>query len=153
VEYDLIYLDGLHQFEQTYRDLQNSFQHAAPNALILVDDTVPADEFSANPDGLEAYRLREAAGHINTGAWHGDVYKVILALDEVARKKVEWATLVDLSNPKTLIYCKPGQPWPKLPAINPDKFSLENFHRNFSQSINPRFKPKTREQLLIELRN
>ena len=38
---DLVYLDGLHTFEQTYRDLCNTLMHAHPATVILVDDTVP----------------------------------------------------------------------------------------------------------------
>ena len=47
--FNVAFLDGLHTFEQTYRDMINTFAHLT-NGVILIDDTVPVDEYSAIPD-------------------------------------------------------------------------------------------------------
>lgn len=78
--FDVIFLDGLHTFEQTYRDLINALSILEPGGLILVDDVFPCDEFSFIPNYESALRARQLATsenplrHIH---WHGDVFKVM----------------------------------------------------------------------------
>jgi hypothetical protein len=57
-QFDLIYLDGLHTFDQTLRDFLNSLQFAHDKTIWLIDDTVPNDNFAALPDQERCYRLR-----------------------------------------------------------------------------------------------
>ena len=80
-DFDLIFLDGLHEWRQKYRDLLNSLNRAGPNCLVLIDDVVPDDAMSAHPDHMEALRQKDEAG-IFDGRWHGDVYKVLVAIRE-----------------------------------------------------------------------
>ncbi len=47
--FDVAFIDGLHTVEQTYRDLINTFAHLR-GGVVLIDDTVPSDEYSAIPD-------------------------------------------------------------------------------------------------------
>ena len=44
--YDLIFVDGLHTFEQTYRDILHALRHSHPGTVIAIDDTIPCDVFS-----------------------------------------------------------------------------------------------------------
>ena len=80
-DFDLVFLDGLHQWRQTYRDLLNALNHAQPNCLVLIDDVVPDDAMSAHPDHEEALRQKDEAG-VTDGRWHGDVFKVLVAIRE-----------------------------------------------------------------------
>lgn len=60
---DVAQVDGLHEFEQTLRDVLNLERFMAPGGLIVLDDCNP--------------RTRERAGDVVTGgAWNGDVWKV-----------------------------------------------------------------------------
>lgn len=77
--FDLIYLDGLHEWRQTLADLQNSFQHLKAGGIVVIDDVFPTDYWSASPDPLQVVHAR-AAGQINHGRWYGDVYKVVMVL-------------------------------------------------------------------------
>ena len=77
--YDLVFLDGLHVWSQTYKDLINAIHICQPTSIILIDDVVPDDELSAYPDWAAALALKDAAGFTD-GRWHGDVFKVILAI-------------------------------------------------------------------------
>lgn len=79
--YDLIFLDGLHTFEQTFRDFCASLAHANDRTVWLIDDILPVDVFSAHPDQAEAVRYRNAGGNPRK-AWHGDVYKVVFAIHD-----------------------------------------------------------------------
>lgn len=74
--FDLIYLDGLHTYEQTLRDLINSFSLSHANTIWLVDDTVPTNVFASLPDQLECWESRKKLG-LHDWSWMGDVYKVV----------------------------------------------------------------------------
>ena len=99
--FDIAFIDGLHTFQQTYRDLINTFAHLR-RGVVLIDDTVPSDEYSAIPDQDESYRAREAAG-LEGRPWHGDVWRVVMLLDR-HHPELEWRTIIDNGNPQTLVW-------------------------------------------------
>lgn len=78
--FDLIFLDGLHRYEQTYRDFCNA-THALSGlkSIIIVDDTFPTDVFSSHRDNAMALKHRSEYGNAGPG-WHGDVYKSMLLI-------------------------------------------------------------------------
>jgi len=82
IKFDLIFLDGLHTWQQTYTDLLNCLNHAHSRTIILIDDVVPDDELAAFPDWSEALIMKSAAG-IEDGRWQGDVFKVMLAIRDL----------------------------------------------------------------------
>jgi hypothetical protein len=100
-KFDVAFIDGLHTFEQTYRDVINTLSHVRRGA-VLIDDTVPSDEYSAIPDQEESYRARDEAG-LEGRPWHGDVWRVVTLLDRHDHD-VEWRTIVDGGNPQTLLW-------------------------------------------------
>lgn len=65
--YDIVFVDGLHIFEQAYRDIVNSLKWLSPNGTIVVHDCNPTTEIT---------QRRERA----SDAWHGDVWKAIVKL-------------------------------------------------------------------------
>jgi len=99
--FDVAFLDGLHTVDQTYRDLINTFSHLR-SGVILIDDTVPIDEFSAIPDQEASYLARDAAG-LEGRPWHGDVWRVVMLLDR-HHPELEWRTIIDEGNPQTLVW-------------------------------------------------
>lgn len=76
MRFDLVFLDGLHTAEQTYRDFLAVLNHIHSGSVILIDDVLPDDDLSAIPDLNEALSLKVKAG-ITDGRWHGDVWKII----------------------------------------------------------------------------
>ena len=76
-KFDLIFIDGLHLFEQVLKDFINSVNHINTGGVIVIDDTVPIDEFSALPSQKDCYRLIIESGRHNDGSWQGDVYELI----------------------------------------------------------------------------
>jgi len=101
--FDLVFIDGLHTFEQTYRDLIHSLE-LCPTGLILIDDVVPSDEFSAMRDQMDSQALRKKAD-ISGSSWHGDVFKVILCLSD-HHPELSVRTIVGSGNPQTLVWRK-----------------------------------------------
>jgi len=47
--FDIVFLDGLHVFAQTFRDFCNVLDVTDERSLILIDDTVPDDIYSSWP--------------------------------------------------------------------------------------------------------
>ena len=66
-KYDIIFIDGLHLFEQVYRDIINSLNHLVDGGIIVVHDCNPITEIT---------QRRERA----SDSWHGDVWKSIVKL-------------------------------------------------------------------------
>jgi len=84
-KFDLIYIDGLHTYEQSFKDLINSMDILKTDgpALIYLDDVLPNDEFSCLEDPFEAFERRKRLhGHLNDLSWMGSVYKLMPLLVE-----------------------------------------------------------------------
>jgi hypothetical protein len=103
--YDLIFLDGLHTFEQTFRDFCASLAHAHPGTVWIIDDTVPSDLFSALRDMRISLKLRAEAG-LKSRKWHGDVFKSLFAIHDFF-PTFDFRTVVDDGNEQTIIARSP----------------------------------------------
>jgi hypothetical protein len=79
-EFDVIYLDGLHTFEQTLRDFTNAVDHLADGGVIVVDDVKPSSYHASLPDPRSYQKLRQYVGD-ERRAWMGDVYKLVWFID------------------------------------------------------------------------
>jgi len=101
--FDLIFIDGLHTYDQTYRDLQNALLYSHPGTVVLIDDTIPCDAYSCCRDQNEAIRLRAQSTGIANAIWHGDTYK-IMPLIHLFHTAYEYCTIVDQGNPQTLLW-------------------------------------------------
>lgn len=77
--FDFIYLDGLHEAKQTYRDLINALNALNEGGLILIDDVLPTDLASSLPSEQHASELKKKLD-IKHSNWFGDVYKVVKAV-------------------------------------------------------------------------
>jgi len=81
-KFDIIYLDGLHTFNQTFRDFCSSLAHAHDNTIWLIDDTLPIGFFAASPNLRFSHYSRNLLG-IKETFWMGDVFKVIFAIHDL----------------------------------------------------------------------
>ncbi len=103
VQFDVVFLDGLHRFAQTYRDLVNALR-VCRSGFVLIDDVVPSDRASANPDPHQALRERRLDG--KSDQWHGDVFKVVVALTRFHSSELTFCTIIDRGNPQTIVWRK-----------------------------------------------
>jgi hypothetical protein len=58
VKLDVIFIDGMHAFEQSLTDLQNSIRHLAPKGHVVLDDVIPNttrphSRIGANQDSID----------------------------------------------------------------------------------------------------
>jgi hypothetical protein len=146
--FDVAFIDGLHTFEQTYRDVINTLMHLR-SGVIVIDDTVPSDEYSAIPDQDESYRAREEAG-LEGRPWHGDVWRVVTLLDR-HHSELEWRTIIDGGNPQTLV-------WRRIrgamgSAASPEEIALageSTYADVFADGVPEYFHPRTESFALAE---
>ena len=74
--FDVIFLDGMHTFEQTLRDLMNSIDFLRPDGVIVIDDVWPNSYHASLPDIRETATIKKAIGATDL-SWMGDVYKLV----------------------------------------------------------------------------
>jgi hypothetical protein len=79
MEFNFAFIDGLHTWEQTYKDIINTFNHGAKKSVLLIDDVVPCDEFAALRSQIEC-QVKKKKNAINNNYWMGDVYHVVKVL-------------------------------------------------------------------------
>ena len=66
-KFDLIFIDGLHVYEQVKKDILNSLKFLNENGMILVHDCMPD---SLSKQAVPRYKMK----------WNGDVWKAIVDL-------------------------------------------------------------------------
>lgn len=75
---DVVFLDGLHQFEYLLRDFINAERICEPGSLIMLDDCLPINlEMTERQHRRELRKDQPLAGW-----WTGDVWKVVNILRE-----------------------------------------------------------------------
>lgn len=106
IKFDIVYLDGLHTYEQTFADLCNSLCFCRPESLILIDDTLPSDMYSSLRSQELCYEARRWSVQDNlevSQKWHGDTYKVLYLINHYLRS-YDYSTIVKSGNPQTVIW-------------------------------------------------
>jgi hypothetical protein len=101
-KFDVIFIDGLHTFEQVVRDFSNAILHSHDRTVIILDDTRPSDVYSSLPDPRETSKFREMF-RSESKDWHGDVFKAVFYLHDFW-PSVNYRTLASGGNPQTLVW-------------------------------------------------
>ncbi len=116
--FDVIFLDGLHTFEQTLRDLLNATAVLKPGGLIVIDDVLPNSFDASLPDYGQVERLRAAAPAIGTGwtsdgSWMGDVFKLVFFIESFMQRYA-FATVAE-NHGQTILWeqVRPAQALPQ----------------------------------------
>ena len=65
--FDIVFIDGLHHYEQVKKDITNSLNFLNQDGIILVHDCLPT---SISKQAVPRYRM----------SWNGDVWKAIVDL-------------------------------------------------------------------------
>ena len=63
--FDLVFIDGLHEYQQVKKDILNSLKNLNDNGIVLVHDCLPD---SISKQAVPRYRM----------SWNGDVWKAIV---------------------------------------------------------------------------
>ena len=65
IKYDIIFIDGLHEYSQVKKDIENSLNHLQPNGFIVMHDCNPVSYQAQIPNR-------------QTVAWNGDVWRAFV---------------------------------------------------------------------------
>ena len=98
--YDMIFIDGLHTYEQTLRDFLSSLRFSHQKTIWIIDDTIPSDIFSNLRTPTIARRYRSEHGFSGAN-WHGDVYKVVAFIHDFM-PTINYRTTAGPDNPQTI---------------------------------------------------
>ncbi len=93
--FDVIFIDGLHHWEQVLRDVENGLAALSPKGVMILHDCLPTKE---------VHQLREPSPQ--SRAWTGDVWKAVVELRgwphiDVAVLNSDWGLGVILNRPNT----------------------------------------------------
>ena len=129
--FDIVFLDGLHVFAQTFRDFCNTLLVTHERSLIVIDDTVPDDIYSSWPHPREAQAFRRQAGGVG-GSWHGDIFKMVFAIHDFF-PRLSFCTIGTEGNPQTLVWREPRQDFrPRFNSLETvSRMSWFEMRRNF----------------------
>ena len=76
---DVVFIDGLHTYEQSLRDVQNALNYLKDDGVIIMHDCNPLSEAAAYP--AQSYQYAESLNIPGfTGEWNGDTWKTIVYL-------------------------------------------------------------------------
>ncbi|MDI6742629.1 MAG: class I SAM-dependent methyltransferase [Smithella sp.] len=76
---DVAFVDGLHTFEQSLQDVQNTLKYLNKNGVIVLHDCNPVSEAAAYP-ATSIAQVRKINPPGFDGIWNGDVWKTIAYL-------------------------------------------------------------------------
>lgn len=102
MKYDIVFLDGFHQYEQTIIDFINTLAYSKSSTIWIIDDTVPSDPYSSLAEKNKCYQYRRLAG-LKSGDWHGDVYKCIFTIHDYFLE-YSYCTVIGNGNPQTIVW-------------------------------------------------
>lgn len=111
--WDVVYIDGLHVYQQTMADFVNSFKYTTDRTIWIFDDTVPSDPWAAIPNMDQCYFFRQMAG-VAGWDWQGDVYKCVFEIHDFFNE-FSYATVIGNGNPQTIVWkVKDSQQRPRI---------------------------------------
>ncbi len=143
--FDVVFIDGLHTFRQTYRDLMNALR-VCPRGVILIDDVVPSDEVSAIPDREKSFRERSLRG-LTGYPWHGDVFRVLLCV-KAHHPELSFRTIVGMDNPQALVWRNVPGVISSVPEAELDPIETVSFTDVFGLGIPDSFNPRAESEAI-----
>ena len=120
-KFDIIFLDGLHTYNQTIKDINNSLEHLNSNGIIIIHDCLPKKIWNQI--------VPRMYGH-----WNGDVWKAI----------VESRTLSDIDTYTCVadhglgvIFKRKNRNLLNLKINNFEKLKFSEYYKNHKEFMNP----------------
>jgi len=138
--FDVIFLDGLHEWFQTYKDIINSLNRLSSGGVVLIDDVIPCDEVSAIPSLEESYRIRLETSSPDR-RWHGDVYKALFAMHNHHANAVIFRVIIDLEgNSQAVMWRRDTVPEKSVTLIaGHDAYDQLTYDSAFPDGLTPSF--------------
>lgn len=130
--YDVIYLDGLHTFDQTLRDLLNAIALVKPSGVIVIEDVIPNSYRALLPNESDCVQLRLLSGE-HDKSWMGDVYRLVFFIHSYLQQ-FSFATVAE-NHGQTIIWRSPRKSGSFRPISVKDISTLGYEHTFLSRDI------------------
>ena len=143
--FDVIYLDGLHTFEQTLRDFANAIEFLNAGGIILIDDVIPSSYHAAMPnlkESRELIRIRQDP----SGAWMGDVYRLVFFIERFFQQ-YSYAT-VSQNHGQTVVW-KKARAIPRVPGRSVAEIAALPFERVYLDA--PTYRSMELQDIIAEI--
>lgn len=122
--FDLIFIDGLHMYDQVMRDIKNSLASLNDAGIIAMHDTLPVHESS------QIVPLSAAQKHPDfKGGWLGDVWKAVVDIRQ--SRSIDVCTI---PIPCGLTLIKKAKNRNPLPCFNNNKLNWQ-LYTNLNQKL------------------
>lgn len=154
LKFDMVFIDGLHEYQQVIRDIFNSLHCLEPGGFLLVDDVVPSKNLEASLEWGELTKIQKKFIERGDFSWQGDVYKAIFLLTNSFRESLNFATIIDDQHYQIVIWKKDYQTDIEFPSkFLLDKFNDKKFKSNLLAGIPVEWNPIQFNKLLYLLSN
>ena len=151
-QFDLVFLDGLHTFDQTYRDLVNAVRHLRAGGIVVIDDVVPSDEVASWRDGDESLAERARRG-LEGEPWQGDVYRMVRVLAD-HHPELSCRTIVSNGNPQAVVWrATRGYATESVGESLVDRQFRVSYNDVFAHGVPNYFRPGGEEEILRQAVN
>jgi hypothetical protein len=120
IKYDLIFIDGLHEYSQVKKDIENSLKHLQPNGFIVMHDCNPVSYDAQIPNR-------------KTIAWNGDVWKSFV---EFKQNNPTFECCVVDTDFGVGVIKNNGEPFLTLPLIDLDYQTFDLDRKKYLNLIN-----------------
>ncbi len=117
--YDIVFVDGLHIFDQAHRDIENALRFLSDNGSIVVHDCNPVREITQRP-------IRASS------VWHGDVWKAILKL----RMERSDISIYTINADEGCAVIQKGSQEVYLPEGSADPYTYDYFKKHKKEILN-----------------
>lgn len=108
-QFDVIFLDGLHTFEQTLRDLIHALNVCRSGGVIVIDDVMPLDFAGSLKSMRQMREFRLSHADQSPMHWWGDVFKLVPAIHDFFLT-IDFRTAVEGKIQTVVVKRKPSTP-------------------------------------------
>jgi predicted O-methyltransferase YrrM len=120
IKFDIVFIDGLHEYKQIKRDIQNSLNNLSDNGVIFLHDCMPKSYFHQAVPRSQA-------------SWNGDVWKNIVE----ARTKPEIDTYVIFADQGIgMILKRPNRNLLNIDIKNFKRLKYKDYYYNYKNYLN-----------------
>jgi len=119
--YDIIFIDGLHIYNQVRKDIANSLKFLKPNGIIILHDCLPL-------------KIRDQMVPRSHEHWNGDTWKALVEVRTL--EKVDTYTIL-ADNGLGVVFKRKNRNILDLSNTNFEKLKFKDYYNNFNKFMNP----------------
>ena len=121
ISYNIIFIDGLHIYDQVRKDIENSLKFLKPNGIIILHDCLPL-------------KIRDQMVPRSHEHWNGDTWKALVEVRTFENLDV-YTILAD--NGLGVVFKRKNRNILKLSNTNFKKLKFKDYYNNFNKFMNP----------------